>query len=152
MLGTSGASALVSVVVGDDDPRMGSDRAVASDPSQFLRWRCTLDDPALEIDFALSAMNDDLLRAQRSKLEAALRAMVALEAGSIANADEKRMVGPYWLRAPARAPKAEIGDEIVATLKRIEEFAARIHKGEIAPPEGGRFKKLVLVVISYSLF
>ena len=129
---------------------MGSDRAVASDPSQFLRWRCTLDDPALEIDFALSALNDDLLRAQRGKLESALRAMQTLEAGSIANADEKRMVGHYWLRAPARAPKPEIGDAIAATLKRVEEFAAKIHQGEIAPPEGGRFKKVVLVGIGGS--
>ena len=30
--------------------------------------------------------------------------MEALEAGAIANADEKRMVGHYWLRAPELAP------------------------------------------------
>jgi len=31
--------------------------------------------------------------------------MEALEGGAIANPDEGRMVGHYWLRAPERAPR-----------------------------------------------
>lgn len=37
-------------------------------------------------------------------LKSALAAMSALEAGAIANVDEDRQVGHYWLRDPARAP------------------------------------------------
>ena len=37
-------------------------------------------------------------------MRAALAAMAALEAGSIANPDEDRAVGHYWLRSPDLAP------------------------------------------------
>ena len=38
-----------------------------------------------------------------AKLAPAFDAMDALEKGAIANPDEKRMVGHYWLRAPSRS-------------------------------------------------
>ena len=44
--------------------------------------------------------------------------MKALEAGAIANPDEQRMVGHYWLRAPALAPDADRRAAIEATLAR----------------------------------
>jgi glucose-6-phosphate isomerase len=128
---------------------MASER-VPTSPIASSPWRCTLDDPAVEVDFALSGLDDGALRAQRGKLDATLRAMAALEAGAIANADENRMVGHYWLRAPARAPQAELADEIAATLQRVEQFAARVHQGEIAPQRGQRFTKVVLVGIGGS--
>ena len=37
-------------------------------------------------------------------MKAALEAMEALEAGAIANPDEGRQVGHYWLRSPSKAP------------------------------------------------
>ena len=43
----------------------------------------------------------------------------ALEGGAIANPDENRMVGHYWLRAPQLAPNQEIRDEIELTVGRI---------------------------------
>jgi glucose-6-phosphate isomerase len=41
-------------------------------------------------------------------LGAALDALAALESGAIANPDEGRMVGHYWLRDPERAPTPEL--------------------------------------------
>jgi glucose-6-phosphate isomerase len=38
-------------------------------------------------------------------LDGAVADMAALEAGAIANPDEGRQVGHYWLRAPELAPK-----------------------------------------------
>ena len=45
-------------------------------------------------------------------LQKALEDMQALEGGAIANPDEQRMVGHYWLRAPKLAPTPEIAQEI----------------------------------------
>ena len=41
-------------------------------------------------------------------MQKAFAAMDALEAGAIANPDEKRMVGHYWLRDPTLAPTPEL--------------------------------------------
>ena len=51
--------------------------------------------------------------------------------GAIANPDENRMVGHYWLRNPALAPTPEIRKEIEETTSRIKDFAAKVHAGEI---------------------
>ena len=42
--------------------------------------------------------------------------MEELEKGALANPDENRMVGHYWLRAPELAPTPEIAEEIRSTL------------------------------------
>jgi glucose-6-phosphate isomerase len=76
--------------------------------------------------------------------------MAALEAGGVANADEGRMVGHFWLRAPGLAPEPGIGEQIRATIEDVEEFAAAVHSGSIAPPEGGAFTKVVLCGIGGS--
>jgi glucose-6-phosphate isomerase len=57
--------------------------------------------------------------------------MDELEAGAIANPDENRMVGHYWLRNPSLAPTAELRDEIDTTRESIRKFAADIHGGKI---------------------
>jgi glucose-6-phosphate isomerase len=54
-------------------------------------------------------------------LGAALAAMAALEAGSIANPDEQRQVGHYWLRAPELAPAGSA--EIERSLAQIHHLA-----------------------------
>ncbi len=59
-------------------------------------------------------------------LEPALRAMEALEAGAIANPDEGRMVGHFWLRAPERAPT----EEIRAQILEMQETVAGLVLGE----------------------
>jgi glucose-6-phosphate isomerase len=57
--------------------------------------------------------------------------MKELEAGAIANPDENRMVGHYWLRNSALAPTAELRDSIDTTREDIRQFAAAIHAGKI---------------------
>ncbi len=74
----------------------------------------------------------------------ALAAMVALEGGAIANADEKRMVGHYWLRDSALAPSSEITDEIDETRAAIVQFAEDVHEGRV---EGDASKFQFVLVI-----
>ena len=65
------------------------------------------------------------------RVTTALGAMQELERGAIANLDENRMVGHYWLRAPELAPTQEIAAEIRGTQGNIAEFAKQIHDGVI---------------------
>jgi len=60
--------------------------------------------------------------AQVTDMNPALEAMTALEAGSIANPDEGRQVGHYWLRSPNRAPSPETAAEIRTVVNRILEL------------------------------
>jgi len=84
------------------------------------------------------------------RLAGAFEELAALEAGAIANPDEGRMVGHYWLRAPALAPDPAIAQEIRTTVERVREFARDVHEGRIAPPAAPGFRRLLLVGIGGS--
>jgi glucose-6-phosphate isomerase len=96
------------------------------------------------IDFPL-----DFLRRMQDPIQSAFKEMAELEKGAIANQDEKRMVGHYWLRNPALAPSADIRKEIEETVARIKSFASRIHSGQIKGSKG-TFKNLLLIGIGGS--
>ena len=69
--------------------------------------------------------------------------------GAIANPDENRMVGHYWLRAPELAPTPEITAEIRQTQAAIRQFAQQVHEGAIEGADG-RFQFLLLIGIGGS--
>src|SRR5256714_8457398 len=112
----------------------------------FLRY----DDLAFSIDISRMKFPDDFFDKMRSKIEKAFAAMRDLEAGGIANPDEKRMVGHYWLRKPALAPNAELRAEIEKTDARIKQFAADVHSGKIKGGKGDRFQHLLSIGIGGS--
>ncbi len=125
----------------------------SSRPDRFAhhqRFRSVLEDPFVELDLSHGALADGDVQALTTPLQNALAAMKSLEAGGIANADEKRMVGHFWLRAPGLAPKPELEDTIASTIAGIEAFAQAVHSGRVAPPEGGTFSKVVLCGIGGS--
>ena len=80
----------------------------------------------------------------------AYEAMDALEKGTIANPDEKRMVGHYWLRKPSLAPTKELRAEIEETDARIKKFATDVHTGKIVAQNGKRFEQILLIGIGGS--
>jgi len=55
----------------------------------------------------------------------ALEAMQALEAGAVANPDEGRQVGHYWLRCPDRAPQG-LSASIEAAVAQTRDVAAEV--------------------------
>ncbi len=116
----------------------------------YLSRRCVLDDPFVELDFGHAGLSDAELDARTAGLQQALAAMRALEDGAIANVDEERMVGHFWLRAPGLAPHPEIEQGIVDVIAAIETFAERVHSGGLAAPEGTAFTKVVLCGIGGS--
>jgi glucose-6-phosphate isomerase len=81
---------------------------------------------------------------------AAFSGMAALEAGAVANPDEGRRVGHYWLRAPELAPEPELTQAIEETIRRVKAFAADVHSGKIAPESASRFRNVLLVGIGGS--
>ena len=100
-------------------------------------------------DFSRVGFTDDFFQKMRASMSAAFDAMDALEHGAIANPDEKRMVGHYWLRNSALAPTLAIGREIEAAIANIEGFAGKIHRGEIKGANGA-FKNLLCIGIGGS--
>jgi len=110
------------------------------------------DDPALglRLDLSRAGITDGALAERGAAMQSALDAMEALEAGAIANPDEKRMVGHYWLRAPEKAPTAEIAAAIRDARSRVLDFAARVHDGRVKPPRAERFRRVLVVGIGGS--
>ena len=80
----------------------------------------------------------------------AFRSMEALEKGAIANPNEKRMVGHYWLRAPELAPNAEVRHDIEDTNEAIYEFVRKVDAGELQASNGDDFTDLLLIGIGGS--
>ena len=62
----------------------------------------------LRVDLSRMGIEEAALAEREPLLQAAYEQMAALEKGAIANPDERRMVGHYWLRAPELAPTAGI--------------------------------------------
>jgi glucose-6-phosphate isomerase len=83
------------------------------------------------------------------RIQKAFAAMAELERGAIANPDENRMVGHYWLRNPGMAPSAAIRQEIEDTIAAVKAFAAKVHDGTIKGAKGS-FKNLLLIGIGGS--
>jgi glucose-6-phosphate isomerase len=103
----------------------------------------------LAIDLSRSDVTDDFIKRITPRLNDAFEAMKNLEAGAIANPDENRMVGHYWLRNPDIAPTPEIRKEITSTLEAIKSFAAKVHSGEIKAA-AGEFTDLLIIGIGGS--
>lgn len=102
------------------------------------------------LDISRISYPPSFLPSMAKPMQSAFLAMDKLESGAIANPDEKRMVGHYWLRDAKRAPSQELTSQIEATLASIKEFAAAVHGGKIANAKGQKFSHLLVVGIGGS--
>jgi len=102
------------------------------------------------VDVSRMRFDEAFVKALQPQFEQAFRDMAALEGGAIANPDENRMVGHYWLRDPDLAPTAELTQDIVQTLEQIEAFTKKIHTGAIHPPQAPRFTDIISIGIGGS--
>ena len=112
----------------------------------FLRYA----DLDFSIDISRMNFPDDFLKKMRPRVEKAFAAMRELEAGALANPDEKRMVGHYWLRNASLAPNDDLRSAIEKTNAQIKAFAADIHSGKIKAANGSRFAHVLLIGIGGS--
>ena len=90
---------------------------------RYQKYVCRVTALELTLDISRMRFEDGFLEHMAAPMQRAFEAMDALERGAIANPDEKRMVGHYWLRVPHRAPSPAIAAEIRNTLVDIKRFA-----------------------------
>ena len=117
--------------------------------NQFNQSFVRYPDLGFSIDFSRVDLPSGYFDQLTGKITTAEAAMRAVEAGEIANPDENRMVGHYWLRNSSLAP-AELKSEIDSTLAATLKFAADVHAGKIAPAAGGKFTRILVVGIGGS--
>jgi glucose-6-phosphate isomerase len=116
---------------------------------RFQKYYAGFPEIGLAVDLSRMNVDDAFFAAMEPRMQKAFDDMTALEGGAIANPDENRMVGHYWLRNPSLAPTTEIRREIEEAVLRIKDFAAKVHAGEIRG-SGGPFKNYLLIGIGGS--
>ncbi|MCX7087607.1 MAG: glucose-6-phosphate isomerase [Methylococcales bacterium] len=116
---------------------------------RYQDWLYFNEKLGLYLDISRIHFSDVLLKQVQPKFTKAFEAMQALEAGAIANPDENRMVGHYWLRNPDIAP-APFKEEVVETLAQIDDFVQKVHQGIIHPPHELKFTDVLSIGIGGS--
>jgi glucose-6-phosphate isomerase len=116
---------------------------------RFTKHLCVVDSLGLALDVSKMRFTDAWLASMQAPLVKAFDDMAALEQGAIANPDEQRKVGHYWLRAPELAA-ADDAAAIRAALAQVKTFAKAVHDGAVKGATGKRFTQLLLVGIGGS--
>ncbi len=104
----------------------------------------------ISLDFSKLPLDAEFLTAMEDKVERAFNDRKALESGSIANPDEQRMVGHYWLRNSDLAPNAELKAQVDEPLADLKAFGQAVLDGEIAPPNAPYYTTALIVGIGGS--
>ncbi len=124
------------------------------DPAALWQRFCGLlwfdDELGFWLDASRMGLQQRDFEALTPGLEKAFEAMAALEAGAIANPDEGRQVGHYWLRTPSLAPDPQAGAQIASELDRIESFAGEVLEGRLRTPQGRPFTDVLWIGIGGS--
>lgn len=116
---------------------------------RYEAWLYYHSELELYVDISRMGFDEALVSQLRPKFEQAFEAMTTLEKGAIANPDENRMVGHYWLRDPALAPE-DLGKQIAQNLENIESFVQQVHAGTIKPAEAEKFTDILSIGIGGS--
>jgi len=117
---------------------------------RFQQYHCQVPEIGLTLDISRMRFEDGFLDRMAAPMRRAFEAMDELERGAVANPDEKRMVGHYWLRERGLAPSPAIAAEIRNTLAEVKRFAAAVHEGSICTPAGVRFTHVLSIGIGGS--
>jgi glucose-6-phosphate isomerase len=118
---------------------------------RYCDYLITHADLGFTLDVSRVHFKDEFLWKMQPTIAAAFRAMDELERGAIANADENRMVGHYWLRDPDLIVEEhpEIAQEIRETNAALLRFVKSIHSGEKVGSTG-RFENVLHIGIGGS--
>jgi glucose-6-phosphate isomerase len=123
------------------------------DPALWQRYTthlCLCPKLGLSLDISRMGFPDAFFNQMEPSVQRAFRAMQELESGTLANPDEQRMVGHYWLRNAALAPTAEIRDQITSALDQIKIFNQHIHSGVITSQSNEHFSQILIIGIGGS--
>ena len=117
---------------------------------RYKKDLCEVPSIGLLLDASRMNFPSDFFPHMEPEMQRAFQAMDALESGAIANPDENRMVGHYWLRSPERAPSPDLTREIKDTIQSIKDFTFSVHAGKIAPRKRSRFHTMLSIGIGGS--
>ncbi|MDF5716747.1 MAG: glucose-6-phosphate isomerase [Rhizonema sp. NSF051] len=117
---------------------------------RYQKWLYFQEGLGFYLDVSRMRFDDALIKELQPKFDKAFADMAELEKGAIANPDENRMVGHYWLRNAKLAPTPELEEDIIKTIEQIEVFAEKIHTGAIHPPKAPRFTDVISIGIGGS--
>lgn len=111
-------------------------RGLEKDPRElwhrYVDWLYQHKELGLFLDVSRVGFTDEFVKEMEPRFQAAFRAMEELEKGSIANPDEGRMVGHYWLRNPKLAPNSFLRLKIENTLDAVCAFADDVVSGKVS--------------------
>jgi glucose-6-phosphate isomerase len=110
---------------------------------RFQKFRIRHAELGLSLDLSRMPIDDPFIDRMSEAAASAFEEMQALEGGAIANADEQRMVGHYWLRDASLAPDAEMQQSISDKIDQVENFATQIR-------QSGEYDHLLIVGIGGS--
>lgn len=113
---------------------------------QLLRYP----EMGISLDFSKLPLTDEFLTEMKPLIDRAYSDIAALESGVIANPDEKRMVGHYWLRNSAIAPTKALKAAIDGPLADLKAFAADVLSGAILAPNGKPYTTCLVIGIGGS--
>ncbi|CAF2071476.1 hypothetical protein HID58_041680 [Brassica napus] len=142
--------------ISHSDAAAAAKKELIKDPDalwkRYLDWLYQQKDIGLYLDVSRVGFTDEFVVEMEERFKSAFKAMEELEKGSIANPDEGRMVGHYWLRNSGLAPRPGLKTLIENTLDSICSFADDIVSGKIKPPSStvGRFTQILSVGIGGS--
>lgn len=117
---------------------------------RYKNYLCQCPELGLFMDISRMNFPEGYFREMEPLMQSAHSKMKELENGAIANPDEKRMVGHYWLRNPGLSPSPEIRTAIEETVREIKVFAGDIHSGRIRPAKTERFTRILVIGIGGS--
>lgn len=118
--------------------------------NRYNKYLCSCPDISLSLDISRMNFSDSFFVAMEPAMQRAFAAMTELENGAVANPDEGRMVGHYWLRNSTLAPASELKQEIDATVAQVAVFCRKVHAGELVNPAGERFRNFLVIGIGGS--
>lgn len=118
--------------------------------SRFQKYFLRYDDIGFSIDISRMGFDDDFFSRMAARADLAVQQMRALEGGAIANPDENRMVGHYWLRDASLAPTEELRRDVEETKAAIQAFAREVHEGRVTGSTGKPFRHVLSIGIGGS--
>ncbi len=129
------------------------DLSLTNSDNQWERF-CQLlwfsDELGIWLDISRMNITASDFKALKNAYTEAFKSMKQLEQGSLANKDENRMVGHYWLRSPSLAPSDRLSNLIVDQIDQIEDFGKAILNGDIKTDEGNLFTDVIWIGIGGS--
>jgi glucose-6-phosphate isomerase len=142
-----GSAAAQPVAIPSFPPLNGQDAAALWQRFQALLWHDA--SQGFWLDVSRMALSQGDLESLSPRFDQAFAAMERLESGAIANPDEQRMVGHYWLRTPELSPDPAVAAHIATEVDRIETFARQVCSGGLEAP-AGRFSDVLWIGIGGS--